>query len=121
MSLIEDCQREIDDDDKDLKDYLATTDALFHDTKLTTAIEPILSRKRLRLSLISECKDPYEYRKQIIEVGAGTETTSQQARCGIRKTLRNILTSQVRVLCFCCNRMRSDDKHEACNPGWYTF
>ncbi len=51
---------------EELSNFLNSDDAIFHYTKRDTAIKYILDTKKLRLNLLKNTNDPYEYKRKAI-------------------------------------------------------
>lgn len=83
----------------DIKEYIESPDALFHYTKVSTAIEHILHTKKFKLSVQKNSDDPREYKKLNYSMG-------EQEGVSIRKIagkIDGILQNECRVMCFCTN------------------
>jgi hypothetical protein len=110
----------------EIDEYVKTEDAVFHYTKLSTAVEHILSEKHLKLSLPINMSDPAESKELFFGArGVGFLCSIEEgelARNRINKRLRN----EYGILCFCSNKkpeliLESGDvvKDEYSSPnGW---
>jgi hypothetical protein len=86
------------------EEFVNSGDALFHYTKLSTAIEKILAEKRLRLSLLKDTNDPREYQFKLLGMTGWSlppEARDLYDRC--HPVLDRIVRFECRVLCFCTN------------------
>jgi hypothetical protein len=89
-----------------VEDVKNSDDALFHYTKTSIAIEHILPRQELKLSLPKETNDPRENKEKIFSLSCkglpenSTDRISKQAYQIINK----ILLSESKMLCFCSNK-----------------
>ena len=84
--------------------FVGGHDALFHYTRLATAIEKILAERRLRLSLMKDTNDPREYQFKLLGMTGRAlppEAEGLYNRC--HPVLDRITRFECRVLCFCTN------------------
>jgi len=111
-----------------IDEYIKTSDALFHYTKRSIAIEHILHTKKFKLSLLKDTNDPREYKFKFFNTmgwSLDPDTTidlSNKAHTVIDRILRY----ECRVMCFCTNNRPTlilsdgssvEDKHD-CSKGW---
>jgi len=94
----------------DINEYVTTPDALFHYTKTSIAIEHILYKKKLRLSILNDSNDPREYKFKIFNshrssptIGALDDALYDNALKDARTEINRILRFKCRVMCFCSN------------------
>ena len=79
-------------------------DALFHYTRLATAIEKILVEKRLRLSLLKDTNDPREYQFKLLGMTGWSLPPEAEELCDrCHPVLDRITRFECRILCFCTN------------------
>jgi hypothetical protein len=110
-------------------EYIKTSkDAVFHYTKLSTAIELILLGGRLKLSLLKDTKDPAEYKDELFLAMRGTGVLSpddEHRRQEVERMIKSE-SDKCRVLSFCSNKKpflmlqtgeEFEDKH-GCSNGW---
>lgn len=91
--------------DMELKQYINTDDAIFHYTKLSVAVENILSTKKLKLSLFKDTNDPKEYEFRLL---SATNVTSPEKSLELINKATQIINRKIRskckLLCFCSNK-----------------
>jgi hypothetical protein len=85
-------------------------DTIFHYTKMHTAIEHILYKKRLRFSKSAKTNDPREYKEWNFSVEyRETAATNDSAILNSKSIevydkLKKIMRSDYKLACFCSNR-----------------
>jgi hypothetical protein len=85
-------------------------DTIFHYTKMHTAIENILYKKRLRFSKSVKTNDPREYKEWYFSVSYqeraadNYSTISNSKSLEVCHTLKKIMGSDYKLACFCSNR-----------------
>ena len=87
--------------------YVESADALFHYTKISTAIEHILHEKRLKLSILKYTNDPREYKLKIRSsfgrVLSKEVPTYDELESKANAKINRIYRYESRVMCFCTN------------------
>jgi hypothetical protein len=111
-----------------IDEYIETSDALFHYTKTSIAIEHILHTKKFKLSLLKDTNDPKEYKFKFFNIMGdsldrdNTLDLSNQAD----PVIDRILKYECRVMSFCTNNKPTlilsdgssmEDEH-VCSKGW---
>lgn len=95
-----------------INEYIKTSDdALFHYTKVSTAIEHILHAKKFRLSILGDTNDPNEYKRKLFDShrrASAEETQVEEKQYDelLRKAedrIERIRRFECRVMCFCTN------------------
>jgi hypothetical protein len=86
------------------EEFVGGHDALFHYTRLATAIEKILTERRLRLSLLKDTNDPREYQFKLLGMtGWSLPPEAEKLYDQCHSVLDRITRFECRVLCFCTN------------------
>jgi hypothetical protein len=109
-----------------IDEYIKTSDALFHYTKTSTAIEKILYKKKFKLSLLKDSNDPREYKLKVFGTISIGELPPIDLTNKVQTIIDRILRDEFRVMCFCTNNKPTlilsdgssiEDEH-ACSEGW---
>jgi hypothetical protein len=109
-----------------INEYFDTEDALFHYTRLSTAIEHILPEKRLKLSSLKDTNDPAEYKYKFLSMKGIGVSPDDERRFQEAMRMINSKYDKCGVLCFCSNKKPTlmlqtggeiEDKHGRSN-GW---
>jgi len=113
----------------DINEYIKTSDALFHYTKTSTAIEQILYTKKFKLSSLKDTNDPREYKFHLLSIhwsGWSEEDKMFDLQSKAISVIDRILKYECRVMCFCTNNKPTlvlsdgssiEDEH-ICSEGW---
>jgi hypothetical protein len=111
----------------EIKEYCNKDGALFHYTKLSTAIEDILPDKRLKLSRIQDSTDPAESNCKFLGMQGSQPSEIIEERFA---EMHNTVNSPYRKLSFCSNKaptlvlQKSQGQEEEipdqnnCSKGW---
>lgn len=111
-------------------EHVKSDDALFHYTKLSTAIDHILHTKRFKLSILKDTNDPREYKLKIRNsfgsVLSEKAPTYEELERKANAKIDRIYRYESRVMCFCSNTKPTlilsngnslEDEHALSN-GW---
>jgi hypothetical protein len=112
-----------------IDEYIETSsDALFHYTKVSIAIEDILHTKKFKLSLLKDTNDPNEYKFKFFNImGDSLDRNFTPNRLNEACSVINRkLGDECRVMSFCTNTkptlILSDDSfledEHVCSKGW---
>ena len=118
----------------DIIEYVKISDdALFHYTKVSTAIEHILHTKKFRLSVLNDTNDPNEYKQKLFSShrrASGQETRFEENQYfellkEAKTRINRMRGFECRVMCFCTNNkptlILSDgnsEKDQHSSNGW---
>lgn len=111
-----------------IDEYIKTSDALFHYTKTSIAIEHILHTKKFKLSLLKDTNDPREYQFKLFNVMGWSldRDTTPQLLNKAQTVINRILRHECKVMGFCSNNKPTlilsngssiEDEH-VCSSGW---
>ena len=111
-----------------IDEYIKTSDALFHYTKTSIAIEHILHTKKFKLSLLKDTNDPREYQFKLFNVMGWSldRDTTPQLLNKAQTVIDRILRYECKVMGFCSNDKPTlilsngssiEDEH-VCLAGW---
>ena len=111
-----------------IDEYIKTSDALFHYTKTSIAIEHILHTKKFKLSLLKDTNDPREYQFKLFNVMGWSldRDTTPQLLNKAQTVIDRILRSECKVMGFCSNNKpililsngSSIENEHVCSAGW---
>lgn len=112
-----------------IDEYIETSDALFHYTKASIAIENILHTKKFKLSILNDANDPREYKDWLLNMSVEDPSNANISRDLLHKAhnvVNRISKYECRVMCFCTNNKPTlilsdgnsvEDKY-VCSKGW---
>ena len=111
-----------------IDEYIKTSDALFHYTKTSIAIEHILHTKKFKLSLLKDTNDPREYQFKLFNVMGWSldRDTTPKLLNEAQTVIDRILRHECKVMGFCSNNKPTlilnngssiEDEH-VCSSGW---
>ena len=99
-------------DNEKFANFVNGSDALFHYTRFTTAIESILATGKMRLSSLQNTNDPQEYKFLFFNshaMGNVLDRIEEKINC-THTQIDRIRRLESRILCFCQNDSVSNGK-----------
>jgi hypothetical protein len=88
----------------DFRDFIQTEDALFHYTKTCVVTNHILQSGEMKLSLLKDSNDPWEYKFRPFDMtGWSLPTDASQLFVDINTIIDRVLRNECRFMCFCSN------------------
>ena len=110
-----------------IDEYIETSDALFHYTKTSIAIEHILPTKKFKPSILEDTNDPSEYKFKLFNtIGWGRDDNMFKLSDQAQPVINRILRRECKIMAFCTNnkatlilnggKFMKDEN--ACSKGW---
>lgn len=87
----------------DFNKYIRSSDAIFHYTSASIALEEILLKGKFRLSLLKDTNDPSEYKVKLLDMMGTPEEHAQDLHVEASLVIDRVLRNESRVMSFCSN------------------